>query len=234
MDDFEDLKQEHRMHHFYGNLFSRGRKGESNLTRRDWLERMLAMGVIAPLATNGSLFASSTHGKSQRTKWSMPGLFPGKVVSVHGANSMIDGSYQAGPVRDMIRRGMVELTGAPDWVAAWGMFFEPGEVIGLKLNPSSLPYVISAPEVVREIIEGLTAAGIRHKDIVVFDRYKTMFFKAGFDKWWPEDVRISWATDYSDPPQQRIDGYDPDHWMDMQLTLPGFSYDDERARRSYA
>jgi uncharacterized protein (DUF362 family) len=50
----------------------------------------------------------------------------------------------------------------------------------------------------------------------------------------PEGVRISWATDYSDRTQQRIDGYDPDHWMDMQLTLPGFDYENERARRSYA
>jgi hypothetical protein len=87
--------------------------------------------------------------------------------------------------------------------------------------------------VVQEIIAGLVAAGIRHEDIVVYDRYKEMFFSAGFDQWLPKGVRISWATDYSDPTQQRMDGYDPDHWMDMQLTLPGFNYDNERARRSY-
>jgi len=164
----------------------------------------------------------------------MPGLFPGRVCSVFHNNAMIRGQYQAEPVRQMIRQAMVGLTGAPDPVQAWRMFFEPGEVVGIKLNPSSRPYVISAPEVVQEIIAGLVSAGIKHRDIVVFDRYKEMFFSAGFDRWLPEGVRISWATDYSDPTQQRLDGYDPDHWMDMQLTLPGFDFDNERARRSYA
>lgn len=210
-------------------------KDESRLNRREWLERMLAMSVLGPVAANVPMFASSTHGESQRTKWSMPGLFPGKVVSVYDQNSILRGTYQRQPVQAMIRRGMMELTGAPDWVSAWRTLFDPGEVIGLKLNPSSRPYVISAPEVVQEIISGLVAAGIRHKDIVVYDRYKAMFFDAGYDQWLPEGVRISWATDYTDPTQQRIDGYDPEHWMDMQLTLPlpKFNSDDERSRRSY-
>ena len=164
----------------------------------------------------------------------MPGLYPGRVVSVFDPRSIVNGRYQREPVRAMMRRGMTELTGAPDWVAAWRAFFQPGEVVGIKLNPVSLPYVISAPEVVQEIIAGVEAAGIQRKDIVVYDRYKTQFLQAGFDKWLPEGVRFSWATDYNDPTQQRIDGYDPDHWMDMQLTLPGFDFNNERARRSYA
>jgi len=110
----------------------------------------------------------------------------------------------------------------------------PGESVGIKLNPVSLPWVISAPEVVQEIIAGLEAAGIRRGDIVVYDRYKSQFLEAGFDRWVPEGVRTAWATDYDDATQQRMDGYDPEHWMDMQLTLPGFGFDNERARRSYA
>ncbi|UCF38966.1 MAG: DUF362 domain-containing protein [Acidobacteriota bacterium] len=201
--------------------------------RREWLQRILATSLVTPFALNIPSFANSTSGKSEASKWSMPGLFPGRVSSVFHPGSMINGEYQSEPVREMIREAMVGLTGAPDWVAAWRMFFEPGEVVGIKLNPSSYPYVISAPAVVQEIIAGLVAAGIRHQDIVVYDRYKGMFFSAGFDKWLPEGVRISWAADYSDPTQQRMDGYDPDHWMDMQLTLPGFDFSNERARRSY-
>jgi uncharacterized protein (DUF362 family) len=203
-------------------------------SRREWLERMLMAALILPASTIVPAFANSTFGKSQRTKWSMPGLFPGRVVSVSDPRAILEGRYQRDPVRAMIRRGMTELTGAPDWIAAWRTFFSPGEIVGVKLNPSSLPYVISAPEVVQEIIVGLEAAGIRRKDVVVYDRYKAMFFKAGFDKWVPEGVRISWATDYVDNVQQNIEGYDPEHWMDMQLTLPGFTFDNERARRSYA
>ena len=203
-------------------------------SRREWLERMVAAAVVLPAANFVPAFANSTFGKSQKTKWSMPGLFPGRVISVRNPRAMVDGRYQSEPIAEMIRRGMVELTGAPDSTAAWRSFFEPGEIVGIKLNPSSVPYVISAPEVVQEIIKGLEAAGVRRKDIVIYDRYKDMFFRAGFDKWVPDGVRSSWATDYVDKVQQNMRGYDPDHWMDMQLTLPGFTFDDERARRSYA
>lgn len=203
-------------------------------SRRDWMERMLSLGAISPLFAANAAFASSTSSSIQATKWSTPGLFRGRVVDVEHSGSIIEGVYQREPVRQMIRRGMMELTGAPDWQSAFRTFFTPGEVIGLKLNPVSKPYVISSPETVQEIIIGLEEAGIKRKDIVVFDRYKAEFYQAGFDKWIPEGVRIAYATDYNDNTQQRLDGYDADHYMDMQLTLPGFDFSNERARRSYA
>jgi uncharacterized protein (DUF362 family) len=203
-------------------------------TRRAWLERMLAAALVLPAAASVPAFAQSTYGRSRRTKWSIPGLFPGRVVSVYDSRAIAVGRYQREPVTAMMRRGMAELTGAPDWVSAWRSFFEPGEVVGIKLNPASVPWVISAPEVVQEIIAGLEAAGIRRNDIVIYDRYKSQFDQAQFARWVPDGVRSAWATDYVDPVQQNIQGYDPDHWMDMQLTLPGFSFDNERARRSYA
>lgn len=199
-------------------------------SRREWLERMLALGL-----TGASLArATSTYGKSEKTRWSAPGLFPGRVVRVEHPGSIISRAYQREPVEQMMRRGMMELTGAPDSTAAWRMFFEPGDVVGIKLNPVSRPYVISSPEVVQAIVAGLESAGIPRKNIVAYDRYKQEFYAAGFDKWLPEGVRIAWAADYNDRTQQRIDGYDPDHYMDMQLTLPGFDLSNDRARRSYA
>lgn len=198
-------------------------------SRRDWLARMVALGLVGPSLVQ----ASSTYSKSESTKFSMPGLYPGRVARVEHSGSIISGVYQQEPVRQMMRRGMQELTGAPDWVSAWRTFFEPGDVVGIKLNPVSRPYVISAPEVVQEIVAGLEAAGVPRKNMVAYDRYKPEFYQAGFDKWLPEGVRIGWAADYSDRTQQRMDGYDPDHYMDMQLTLPGFDLSNERARRSY-
>lgn len=195
---------------------------------------MLALGALSPLFPLSVAKASSTSSSVPATKWSTPGLFRGRVVEVEHGGSIVAGVYQREPVRDMIRKGMMELTGAPDWQSAFRMFFTKGEVVGLKLNPVSRPYVMSSPEVVQEIIVGLEAAGIARKDIVVYDRYKQEFFAAGFDKWLPEGVRVSWATDSYDNTQQNIAGYDPDHWMDMQLTLPGFDFSNERARRSYA
>jgi hypothetical protein len=67
------------------------------------------------------------------------------------SRAIVEGKYRREPATAMIGRGMTELTGAPDWVAAWRTFFEPVEVVGIKLNPVSLPWVMSVPEVVQEI-----------------------------------------------------------------------------------
>lgn len=199
-------------------------------SRRDWLQRMLALG----LTVEGLAHASSTHGESPKTKWSIPGLYPGRVVRVEHPGSIVNGAYQRPAVAGMISRGLCELTGAPDATSAWRAFFEPGDVVGIKLNPVSRPYVISAPEVVQEIVAGLESAGVKRTGIVAYDRYKAEFYAAGFDKWLPEGVRVAWATSEYDNTQQKIDGYDPNHYMDMQLTLPGFDLSNDTARRSYA
>jgi hypothetical protein len=207
-----------------------------NLTRRGCLKAMsrgLAAGVLAGSAKGIALGARS-ESKAASSKLSMPGLYPGRVCAVENPAVLVSGQYQAGQVQKMMRRGMMELTGADGWVDAWRQFFEPGDVVGIKVNPVGQPLVISDATVMHEIIAGLEAAGVKRQDIVVYDRYRKMFYSGGFDKWLPEGVRISYATDYVDNVQQNIEGYDPDHYMDMALTLPGYSADNLTARRSYA
>ncbi|HEY5985320.1 MAG TPA: hypothetical protein VIV12_02900, partial [Streptosporangiaceae bacterium] len=58
------------------------------------------------------------------------------------------------------------LTGAESSTDAWRRFFERGDVVGIKLNPVGAPYVISAPEVLHPIIDGLEQVGVRRRDIV--------------------------------------------------------------------
>jgi hypothetical protein len=208
-----------------------------NFTRRGCLKaisRGLAAGVVAGSA-NGFALGARSESKAESSKFAMPGLYPGRVCAIENPAVLVSGKYQAEQVQKMMRRGMMELTGADGWVDAWRQFFEPGDVVGIKVNPVGQPSgVISDASVMHEIIAGLEAVGLKRQDIVVFDRYKKMFYSGGFDKWLPEGVRISWATDEVDNVQQNIAGYDPDHYMDMALTLPGFSVDNLTARRSYA
>jgi uncharacterized protein (DUF362 family) len=178
--------------------------------------------------------AAAAQSSSPASKFAMPGLYRGKVIAVKHPGSIVSGAYQREPVQQMIRRGMMELTGAPDWQSAWKVFFEPGDVVGIKLNPVGQPLVISSAEVVQEIITGLEAAGLPRKDIVAYDRYQAQFMKAGFHRWLPDGVRrMSAANDY-DRVQQNIQGYDPDHFVDVALTMPDFGLHNETARRSYA
>jgi uncharacterized protein (DUF362 family) len=203
-------------------------------SRREYLTGMIGLGfgsTARPFA-----LGAQHSSKAEPSHLAMPGPHRGRVIAAENSACIASGKYQAEPIRRMMRAGMEQLTGAGpgNWVDAWRRFFEPGDVVGIKVNPVGQPHVISGPEVVREIIEGLKAAGVKPKDIVVYDRYRAQFFKAGFDKWLPEGVRISNATEDYNQIQQAIEGYDPDHYMDMALTLPGYDLNNLTARRSYA
>lgn len=190
------------------------------LTRRGLLCSSLLTGAAA-------CFAESTK------KLGIPGPFPGRVVEVAHPGSIISGRYNREAVRGMMRKGMVELTGAPSWQEAWRLFFQPGDVVGVKLNPVGRPAVISAPEVLLEIVEGLQAAGVKPQDIVAYDRYKAEFLDAGFDKWLPAGVRWTFGTDRPHPFQLDMAGYEESQYVELPLLLPKADLNDRHYRRSY-
>lgn len=120
--------------------------------------------------------------------FALPGPFPGRVVEVHDPTSVVRGEIQAEPVKRMLHRAMCELTGAPDPVQAWQRFFNKGERVGIKVNPVGLARkpgivaVISSFAVIAAVIDGLRMAGIRDKDIFLFERYAEEFRAAGYDR----------------------------------------------------
>jgi hypothetical protein len=201
------------------------------ISRRQCLRAALAgSAALAPLASSFQVSSAA-----DLSRLAMPGPFRGRVVSVHSPSSIAAGKYNAEAVHRMVQKGMTALTGADDAAAAWKYFFERGDVVGIKLNPvGQSSRVVSSAETLREIIAGLNSAGIPNRDIIVYDRYHDQFAGAGFDKWLPEGVRGMWAVERYDPVQLAIEGYDPDHYMDMGLTLPGYDASNVTARRSYA
>ena len=204
-------------------------------TRRECMKAVgggaLAIATGSAKALVGAVRAQS---QSEPGPLGMPGLYRGRVVAVQDPGVLVSGHYQADAVGRMMRLGMKELTGADGWADAWRRFFEPSDVVGIKVNPVGRPYVISDASVVREIIAGLESAGVKRRNIIVYDRYRQEFLEAGFDKWLPDGVRTSYAVEHGDNLQLGIEGYDPDHYMDMALTLPGYGIDNATARRSYA
>lgn len=191
-------------------------------------------GIIPALSLSRLAFSAQLSSQAAATKFAMPGLFRGRVVEVNHPGCIDAGKYQAEPVTRMMKAGMNELTGAGGWPEAWRLFVEPGDVVGIKVNPVGAPNIVSAPEVLREIIDGLNAAGIKNKDIVVYDRYHDQFVKAGFPEWLPDGVRWMSAAKDFDLVQHAIEGYDPDHYMDMAVMLHGYDASNLTARRSYA
>jgi len=188
----------------------------------------------AGLAVGCARLARSLPAPGGPSPLAIPGLFPGRVIGVEHSGSVSSGVFQQEPIRQMMLRGMLELTGAPDWASAWRQFVGPGDVVGIKLNGVGKPRAISCPEVLNLIIDGLTSAGVSLGNIIAYDRYRGDFYGSGFDTWLPAGVGISWAAEAYDGIQQSIEGYDPDHYVDLPLILPGQDPADPTARRSHA
>src|SRR5437867_2555839 len=82
------------------------------LTRRTCLKTI--GGGLAAIAAAGSERASAaqTHSKVEPSKLAMPGPYRGRVAAVESPGAILSGKYQPEKIRTMMRRGMVELTGA--------------------------------------------------------------------------------------------------------------------------
>src|SRR5262249_44642624 len=74
--------------------------------------------------------------EQRRPTPALPGPFPGRLIGVHPPASVRpDHTICADTVKVMMDRGLCELTGADEAAAAWRRFFEPGDVVGIKVNP---------------------------------------------------------------------------------------------------
>jgi len=101
------------------------------------------------------------------------------------------------------------LVGSDDGVEAWRSFFQRGDRVGIKVVPVGRPDSISSPEVVLEVIDGLRSAGVRTRDILVFDRYKNEFMTCGYHKIVPAAAHWECSSAAYDNAQLEIDGQVP-------------------------
>ena len=117
--------------------------------------------------------------KVPRTKTSLPGPFPGRVVEVRDPACVSGAKVDAAAVRKMFEKGITTLTGK-DLSSSFGMFFTKEDVVGIKINPVGAGLISTRPEVVDPIIEWLAAGGLPRRNIVVWDRFDYMVRDAGF------------------------------------------------------
>jgi len=132
----------------------------------------------------------SPHAAAARP--GMPGPFPGLVASVH-SDKAIDAETEAvdaAVVTEMIARGMRSLTGEPAPVAAWRRFFNPSDVVGIKVNCSGAPGAMSMREVVAAIVTNLTAIGVPPDQIYLYERFANQLRVADYEPHLPAGVTI--------------------------------------------
>ncbi|HEV3163265.1 MAG TPA: DUF362 domain-containing protein [Isosphaeraceae bacterium] len=207
--------------------------------------QFLASAAVLPALTG--LYASAQEpkaaaGKAEAgEKFGVPGPYPGRVIEVRNPALINEGVKSREAVKESVARGMKELTGADDAIEAWRTFFEPGDVVGIKMNPVGNPGANTSNELMLEVIEGLKSAGVNLKDMVVYERYKQEFIKARMHEAVPDGVLWGGLTPEDDPSQLQlkwpgndpVGGYDPDEYMTMNLVPRGADPKDDRNYRSH-
>jgi hypothetical protein len=174
-------------------------------------------------------------------KLGVPGPYPGRVVEARNPAMIKDGVKNHDAIKKSLGLALTTLTGADDPVDAWRTFFEPGDVVGIKVVPNGYPLAYSSPELVLEVIEGLKAAGVKTKDMIVFDRYKEELLPSRLHEALPAGMIWGGVTPEADGTQLRqtwpgndpVAGYDRDEFMEMNLVHHGADLKDDRNFRSH-
>ena len=209
--------------------------------RRQFLAGAAALPALAGLHASAQEPKAARDPKAVDGRLGVPGPYPGRVVEARNPAMIRDGVKDQGAIKKTLDSALANLTGADDGVGAWRSFFEPGDVVGIKMNPVGNPLANSSSELMLEVIEGLKAAGVKTKDIIVFERYKEEFMAAGMHKAVPDGILWGGLTPEADPSQLRLTwpgndpvaGYDPDEYMEMNLVHHGADPKDDRNFRSH-
>ena len=147
----------------------------------------------------------------------MPGPYPGRVVSVKSdkAVDIPTGRADDAIVREMMAQGMRTLTGAASTADAWRRFFQPADVVGIKVNCGGYPHCISAYEIVAEVVRQLTDVGVPATQIYVYERFQNQMDECNYAPHLPEGVQIVAA----ERANRNVDnsGYDPATYLEADL-----------------
>lgn len=153
----------------------------------------------------------------------MPGRYPGQVVTVRSRRVIEPGSYAVdrARVRAMLDRAMLALTNASGPEEAWRAFISPADRVGIKVNCSGSPKVMSHPAVVGEIARNLVALGVPPGNITIYERFDDQLEAAHYGPHVPAGVR-QYAVEI---PRRSIRRYDPFTFVEVNF----FGEDDTRS-----
>ena len=145
----------------------------------------------------------------------MPGPCPGQVAVVHAAKSIDTESEKvdAAVVREMMARGMCALSGDRDPRDAWARLFTPTDVVGIKVNCSGAPGIMSTPEVVAEIVRNLGVVGVKPAQVWIYERFRNQMDEVHYDRHVPAGVHIEAAEEF----RGWVSRYDPNTYVEVNF-----------------
>jgi hypothetical protein len=121
-------------------------------------------------------------------------------------------------VTAMVRTGITNLTGKSTPQEAWLSLVATQDVVGLKIYSKPGPNSGTRPAVVTAVVEGLIAAGVPPRQIVIWDREEADLREAGYFELGERlHVRVAATERY---------GYDPTNYYDNLPVLGNLVYGD--------
>jgi len=141
--------------------------------------------------------------------------FPASVVAVHSEKSIDPATEKvdADTVRQMIERGMTALTGEKAPAMAWKRFFTPADVVGIKVNCSGAPRIMSHPVVVADIVRNLVATGVKPENIYIYERFPDQLDSVNYPKYLDAKVNMH-AVEAS---RGSVRNYDPNVFVECNF-----------------
>lgn len=174
-----------------------------------WQEKKYKSGEPDRIKTNIEDFL-----KIPKTKNSLPGLFPGKVVQVQDDKVMPDANPDSKIVHQMFSTGIEHLTGK-NVDESFSLLFEKDDIVGIKVNPVGAGLISTRLEVVDAVIDWLVKNGLPKKNIVIWDRFDYMLADAGFTPEKYPGIRIE-GLQTMDEAAAAGEAEDDRKWLDSQ------------------
>jgi hypothetical protein len=139
--------------------------------KRDWLQLVLVVScLVAVLQAVTASEPTASFNKPPRAR----------VVTVF--NSEATDAFRARPevIREMVEQGLTNLIGKASVAESWRTLVSTQDVVGIKVFSVPGPNSGTRPAVVAAVVEGLLAAGLSPKNVVVWDKQVTDLRLAGF------------------------------------------------------
>lgn len=180
--------------------------------RRNFFKKILAIGSGFFLAASrkisqggilDSLTGNRINSPAKTKRISIPGL-KSKIIIGQDANILgKDGRVRKDVAGGMLSQSIKALTGEKDAGAAWKVFFNKDDVVGIKLNCLAGKGLSPRKEIVDLIIEGLKLAGLEDEQIIVWDKTDTDLQKAGYTiNYYSRGIKYSGTNnDYEPEPE---------------------------------
>ncbi|MCP4592759.1 MAG: DUF362 domain-containing protein [bacterium] len=171
-------------------------EGEGPLSRRGFIARAGAAAALGLTGTN-LLRAGETQDLAGSPAQSSGDM--SRVVEIRSDHVLRDQKVDPRILRDMLRRGLLEVTGAADERSAWRTLLSPDDVVGLKFNQSGADTLRTTPAMVGVLVASLTDAGWDPSRLVPVEipheLHSTLGTTPPRRDWLAEEVRFGEASD---------------------------------------